>query len=356
MSTNPKVSVIFPIYNNERYLEGCIRSVMDQSLKEIEIILIDDGSKDSAPQICDRLASEDERIRVVHKKNEGSAAGRNQGIDIAKGEYIAFVESDDNVSRTMYEKLYARACETDADIVKCGFNFCESGKVNEFTGFYKIAQEHEVFSAREKPDIFMYHASMWAAIYKREFINRHNLRCVVTPSATYSDFSWMAMTYAYAEKVTIVHEALYNYTFDNPESSWHQEGEKVFYKPFHCMEANRILREAGLFDVVKEVIGYAEYRTCLGHARDIRPELRKTYFKKYQAMLNDVCEGTFNFEKFPKLDKRNAQLIISGDYEKFYHIIDNQIKRRKILKKMENIRLSRYVISKLKVIKRNTVG
>ena len=356
MENKIKVSVIFPIYNNEKYLERCIRSVMNQTLKDIELILIDDGSTDSAPEICDRLAAEDERITVVHKKNEGSAAGRNQGIAMARGEYIAFVESDDMTAEDMYEKLYNHAIEKNADIVKCGFYFCENGEKNEATFFYKIAEENEVFTVKEKPEIFMYHASMWAAIYKREFINEKNLRCIVTPSATYSDFSWMAMTYAYASRITILHEPLYFYTFDNPDSSWHQEGEKVFYKPFHCMEANRILREAGVFDVVKEIIGYAEYRTCLGHARDIYPELRKAYFEKYQALMRDVSKDGLEFTRFPFLDKRDAKLIIKGDYDKFYRVIDGQIKRRKIIKKMEKNRFLKGLIQKVKNLKRNTIG
>ena len=356
MENKPKVSVIFPIYNNEKYLERCIRSVMNQTLKEIELILIDDGSKDSAPDICDKLAKEDERICVVHKKNEGSAAGRNQGIEMARGEYIAFVESDDMTAEDMYEKLYKRAIETNADIVKCGFYFCENGKRNEANFFYKIAAENEVFTITEKPEMFMYHASMWAAIYKRDFINEKKLRCIVTPSATYSDFSWMAMTYAYANRITILHESLYFYTFDNPDSSWHQEGEKVFYKPFHCMEANRILREAGVFDTVKEIIGFAEYRTCLGHARDIRPELRKTYFEKYQALMKDVSKDGLQYSRFPSLDKRNAKLIIGGDYNKFYRVIDGQIRRRKLMKKLERNRLLKSLIRKIKNLKRNTIG
>jgi len=243
-----KVSIIFPIYNNDNYIERAIRSVMNQTLKDIELILIDDGSTDRASEICDQLAAEDSRIQVIHKKNEGSAAGRNQGIDLAHGEYIAFVESDDCVALDMYEKLYRRAKETDADIVKCGFYFCEADKKYEAKFFYQIADDKEVFAPVEREKIFYYHASMWAGIYRRAFINEYGLRCIVTPSATYSDFSWMAMTYAYAKRVTIYHEGLYFYTYDNPNSSWNQEGRKCFYKPYHCLQANRILREVGIFE------------------------------------------------------------------------------------------------------------
>ena len=91
---DPKVTVIFPIYNNEKYLERAIRSVVEQSLSDIEIILIDDGSTDNAPQICDKLAHEDQRVQVIHKENEGSAAGRNLGIEMARGKFIAFVDKN----------------------------------------------------------------------------------------------------------------------------------------------------------------------------------------------------------------------------------------------------------------------
>lgn len=317
----PKVSVIFPIYNNEQYVEKCVRGVMGQTLSEIELILIDDGSKDSAPDICDRLAKEDPRIRVVHKRNAGSAAGRNDGIELARGEYFAFVDPDDSTVPDMYEKLYQKAKETDADIVKCGFYYCENGKKHEATYFYHIAKENEIFEAKEKPEIFLYHASIWAAVFKREFVNKHHLRFIVTPSASYSDFSWMAMTYAYAKRITIYHKPLYNYTYDNPASSRIASGEKCFYKPFHCMESNRILREAGIFDAVKEQIGYHEYRTSIAHARRIKPELKNRYFEKLNELLTDITGHSFAYKEFHLHDTIIARCVLNHQEKLFYRLL-----------------------------------
>lgn len=322
----PKVSIIFPIYNNEAYIEKCIRSVMNQTLSEIEMILIDDGSTDSAPSICDYLAGEDARIKVVHKKNEGVAIGENVGLDMAQGEYIGFVEADDCIAKTMYEKLYNCAKKTDADVVKCGFYYCERDLKREVRSLYSIAEEGETFKAEDKPGIFLQHASMWAGIYRREFIEEHKLRNIVTPSATYSDFTWTAMNYAYAEKIAIVPEPLYYYTYDNPNSSRVQEGEKCFYKIFHCKEANKILREAGIFDAVKEELGYQEFCTCLGHARRIKKKLRKEYFSKYKELLEDITKDGYNFSKFIWGDKRLARLILSGEEDKFYKKIEVKVK------------------------------
>ena len=102
----PLVSVIIPVYNVENYLKRCIDSVVNQSLRNIEIILIDDGSLDSSSKICDEYKVLDERITVIHKQNEGLGMARNTGIDIASGKYIAFVDSDDYIESNMYELLY----------------------------------------------------------------------------------------------------------------------------------------------------------------------------------------------------------------------------------------------------------
>lgn len=318
----PKVSVIFPIYNNEKYIEKCIRSVMNQTLKEIELILIDDGSTDSAPEIMDALAREDNRIKVVHKINEGVAIGENYGLEIASGEYVGFVEADDAVAPEMFEKLYNAAIKTDADITKSGFYYKERDKLHEFTAFYSLAPEGEVFRAKDRPNIFMYHASMWAAIYKRSFLNDHHIRNIETPSATYTDFTWSVMAYAAANKITIVHAPLYYYTYDNPASSRVQEGEKCYYKPFHCLKANEILREKGIFEDVKEEIGYQEYSTCLGHAKRIRPELRDEYFSKFREVLLDVTREGFLYSKFIFIDRYMAKQIVLNKKKQFYKNID----------------------------------
>lgn len=118
----PKVSVIVPIYKVEKYLDRCIRSLFAQTMKEIEIILVDDGSPDRCPEMCDEYARQDPRIRVVHKKNGGLGFARNSGLEIAAGEYITFLDSDDYVAADMCEKMYAAAKENDADLVLAGMN------------------------------------------------------------------------------------------------------------------------------------------------------------------------------------------------------------------------------------------
>ncbi|AGK95887.1 glycosyltransferase family 2 protein [Clostridium pasteurianum] len=125
-----KISIIVPIYNVEKYLEKCLDSILGQAFKDFELILVDDGSPDNCGSICDRYLKLDSRIKVIHKENGGLSSARNAGLDIAVGEYIGFVDSDDWVDANMYTRLYSIAKETDADIVQCRFKKSYDEKIN----------------------------------------------------------------------------------------------------------------------------------------------------------------------------------------------------------------------------------
>ncbi len=117
-----KISVIVPIYNTEKYLIQCLDSIINQTYRNLEIILVDDGSEDESPKICDEYASIDDRIKVIHKKNEGVAKARNTGISVSTGDYLAFVDSDDVINLVMFERLLNNAINNDADISICDFS------------------------------------------------------------------------------------------------------------------------------------------------------------------------------------------------------------------------------------------
>ena len=116
------ISVIVPVYNVERYLRQCIESITNQSYKNLQIILIDDGSKDNSGKICDEYAEKDKRVEVIHKENTGVSAARNTGLDNAKGEWITFVDADDWVEKNFCEILIKKATENESDCIACGYN------------------------------------------------------------------------------------------------------------------------------------------------------------------------------------------------------------------------------------------
>ena len=121
-TNDPLVSIIVPIFNAEKYFETCIKSIIDQSYKNIEILLVDDGSTDNSPSLCDDWSKKDKRIKVFHRKNNGVSSTRNYGLSNAKGDYVAFIDSDDWVNKTYIESLVAGISRHESDICICGLN------------------------------------------------------------------------------------------------------------------------------------------------------------------------------------------------------------------------------------------
>ena len=128
----PKISIIVPVYNSEKYLERCLVSIRDQKFEGFECLIIDDGSKDGSASICDKFASLDSRFIVRHTENQGVSAARNLGLSMAKGDYIGFVDSDDRIDENMFVQLYNDAISSESDIVICGAFDINKGKHNEF--------------------------------------------------------------------------------------------------------------------------------------------------------------------------------------------------------------------------------
>lgn len=145
---NPLISVIVPVYNVEKYLPKCIDSIINQTYKNLEIILVDDGSPDNSPQICDDYAKKDSRIKVIHKKNGGRAEARNVAIDVAKGEYIGFVDSDDYIADNFYELLLKAALDNNADISICSSK-CVDEEDKEVESIFHFDVKDEVLDKKE---------------------------------------------------------------------------------------------------------------------------------------------------------------------------------------------------------------
>ena len=172
-----KAAVIIPIYNSEDTIERCLKSALSQTLKDIKVVAVDDGSSDRSGEICDKIASEDSRLTVIHKKNAGVAAARNDGIDAAgDAEYFCFFDSDDYADPQMVEKLYNRMKETDADMCTCSVYFNDEA--------LKLKRTDDIFISN--PKLGQFYAeymekgivpyTVWDSMYKAELINRYNIR------------------------------------------------------------------------------------------------------------------------------------------------------------------------------------
>lgn len=164
------ISVIIPVYKVEKYLDKCIQSVINQTYSNLEIILVDDGSPDNCPQLCDDWANKDERIKVIHKKNGGLSDARNAGLDIAIGEYIAFVDSDDYIESDMYECLLDKIIKTQSQMAICNFEYVDTD--GNITTLNTMGQDC-CFSSRQIladwcGNDLVYYVVVWNKLYSRK--------------------------------------------------------------------------------------------------------------------------------------------------------------------------------------------
>lgn len=165
-----KISVIVPIYKVEDYLHRCVDSIINQTYTNLEIILVDDGSPDDCPMICDEYAKKDSRIRVVHKKNGGLSDARNAGIDIATGEYLMFIDSDDFVDVEMMESMMKNMIDNNVDMVVCNIKYVyEDREVVKYNQADRILDRYEAMEEYLKDGVVQ--AVAWNKLYKKSLIN-----------------------------------------------------------------------------------------------------------------------------------------------------------------------------------------
>ena len=199
-----KVSVIVPVYNTEPYLNRCIRSLLEQTLEDVEIVAVDDGSTDGSGKILDQLQSEFPcRIKVFHKENGGQATARNLALQHCTGDYIGFLDSDDSVDRDMFETLYEKARETDADYVACGYR--DTVLLN---GKEKILREY-VASRPIKKNRDLYFGALvspFLHLYRREVLLEHGI--TFPEGLIYEDTAFYLNAIPYIHRVAVVEKPL----------------------------------------------------------------------------------------------------------------------------------------------------
>lgn len=225
-----KVSIVVPVCNVEKYLKECLDSILCQTLKEIEIICVNDGSTDSSLYILRSYEKKDTRIKVITKDNSGYGNTMNVGMDAAQGEYIGIVESDDYIKNNMFERLYDTAVQYKAEIVKSDHYIfsTKNGKAqSEYQWVCPEEYYNRVLNSQICPQIFTFTMMNWTGIYKTEFLRKNNVRHNETPGASFQDNGFWFQVISLAKKIVFIHEAFYYYRQDNPNSSINSK-KKVF--------------------------------------------------------------------------------------------------------------------------------
>ena len=246
------VTVVIPIYNVEKYLNRCIDSVVKQTYTNLEILLIDDGSPDKCPELCDEWAKKDHRIRVIHKKNAGLGMARNTGIENASGEYICFFDSDDYVAEDLIEKAQKKICAEQAEIVVYGYISANPEK-NVYCKSIPIVNQ-DVYEGVEILNSFLpdmlgvdprtgkdngVQASVWVEFYCMTLIQRTGWRFVSEREIISEDYYSHLVLYKDVRKVAILKEALYYYCVNDDSLTRKYRPDrfekiKYFYKK--CLE------------------------------------------------------------------------------------------------------------------------
>lgn len=207
------VSVIVPVYRAEKYLKECIESILSQTYQNIELILVDDGSTDTSPSICDAYAADDERVRVFHKENGGVSSARNLGLEKARGEYIVFVDSDDKAYPTLIERLIS--CAAPDRIVLCNYSIIDEKGIRLKSG-ERIENQENCEISEVISNVLVYRTmmgSIWRSLFPAGLIHRHQI--TFPPCRFSEDQLFLFRVLSHCTGVTILREELYQYRIYN---------------------------------------------------------------------------------------------------------------------------------------------
>lgn len=310
-----RISVIVPVYQVEAYLERCIDSILKQTYQNLEIILVDDGSTDRCPEICDKYAKKDPRIKVIHKENGGLSSARNAGLDVAEGNLIAFIDSDDYIEAEMIEQLYCALSENQADMAVCSLRYVE--------------ENHS--KSRTQPMRTVEYECMDQWSYWEKVVGSDNSRFVVAWNKLYTKKLWEGLRYpvgrlnedefvlhdiiSQCSKIVSVSYVGYNYV-QRRGSIVAQSRREAGFDVFCAWEGRiRYFQSAGREDLCrKQLLPYARELICRYHLCRMpkdKKEFRRHY-AHYQALYKQyVGGGTATFkEKLMKTGMEKAPHLI----------------------------------------------
>ena len=315
----PKVSIIVPVYNVEEYIERCVNSLINQTLTDIEIILVDDSSTDSSLEICKKMALEDPRIKVIHKVNEGAGMARNSALEIATGKYIGFVDSDDYIEPDMFKSLYEIAEKYSSDLVMSGVIFVDGNMFSQegdhirktyFDKDTHFETEEDLNKLKmgiigalpEDIDDSKYGMSIWKNLFRHEIIRRNNLVFQSEREMLSEDALFMIDFISHIKRATGINEAFYNYCRNGESISKSYKKDKFEKSLVFANEVEKRFKK----DILKK-----EYQIYI--------------YRFWQAMCRVICS------------------------QEIMHAMDNSVKYSELKKRLKTICTHSLTVEALKV-------
>ncbi len=334
-----KISVIVPVYNVEKYLEECLSSLIHQTLSDIEIICVNDGSSDNSLKIIQDFQLKDKRIKIINKENSGYGETMNKGLDLATGEYIGIVESDDFVKSEMFEELYKIASKNEADVVKSDFYFYFT-KEKQARKADKV-RDKKCFSIKDDVSVLKTMPSIWSGIYRREFLIQNSLRFLETPGASYQDTSFAFKTLCCAKKIIFTKNAYLYYRSDNENSSVKSKS-KVFCI---CDEFDEITKFLNENPKIKSIVNNQKLKIQFNRYKwntiRIDDAFRDEFIDKFQQTFE-------NFYKNNEIQLDSELELLLKSKAEFRKYIDRLAKKQELKEKRRkffSVRISLHRIS-----------
>ena len=309
----PKVSILVPIFNVEKYLRQCLDSVVNQSLKDIEIICINDGSTDSSPEIIQSYAKNDPRFVVINKSNSGYGDSMNKGLEKATGEYIGIVESDDWVDIDMFENLYEIAAKNDVDVVKSNFYFYSGhGHTNKKFQLVNRVDSEKVINPIETNSVFFPQAAIWTGLYKKSFLTKNSIAFLPTPGASYQDTGFNFKVWASATKAYLTNDAYLHYRIDNDNSSVKSKG-KIFAVVDEMTDMYRFAKKTKHFDQLKPILFQRKYEIYMWNYGRLTSGAAREFISHVSKELQaDKKNGLYDTTLLSRKEKTIFDLIATS--------------------------------------------
>lgn len=316
------VSVIVPVYNVEEHLDGCISSIVNQTYNNIEVILIDDGSTDASGQICDYWSAKDNRISVIHKNNEGVSFARNAGISLAKGEYILFVDSDDNIDKNLLE-LCVGQFDRKTDLVIFGFRLCyNDGKVEEI---HFKEKEYDLGDFEIKKNFiigpFFRHETGWTCwnrVFRKSIIDQYSLEFNLKGKVVAEDKLFCLLYILHIKKIKCINNCLYNYNQTDNSLMRNKDTSKSikcgFENEMSIALYNHILKNADCkkFFEIYPIIHYLLLEPSIKEAGDMYGFFNSRFKKRILDNVSEKSDLDFFVHQLNQFDKYKE--ILKSEY------------------------------------------
>lgn len=300
---NPKVSILVPICNVECFLRECLDSLVNQSLRDIEIICINDGSTDNSLPIIREYERRDERIVVIDKPNSGYGDSMNKGIELARGEYIGIVESDDFASLDMFETLYCEAAKNDLDVVRSNYYAHRTGEDSSCDYLVEnlavCGSYNKVFHPIDDPRVFMCQPAIWTSIYKKSMLDKEEVRFLPTPGASFQDTAFYFKAFYAADRVKLLKDGYLHYRIDNASSSVKNQNKLFCVCDEYAEVWDYAKRDRDKFQIIKYWIPRQQYEGYLWNLNRLAPELQQLFYPRYVEEFSKIKEaGLIDSDRF----------------------------------------------------------